>query len=149
MLPLETNLRHEVRATEFFVCVWTHFGLLCLCLHLHRRTVLDFACPLRAVGSSVLWEVKTELQPNKRIVQDVGTAFSAGFLISQRSQAYWPGLCASGVSLSTGSAGMSWASLVICNASAVVWLHAVLPCTDASGFPGVLAAVETKSLAVW
>lgn len=33
--------------------------------------------------------------------------------------------------------------------SDVIWLFAVLPCTDASGFPGILAAVETKSLAVW
>lgn len=33
--------------------------------------------------------------------------------------------------------------------SDVIWLYAILPCTDASGFPGILAAVETKSLAVW
>lgn len=94
-------------------------------LYLHRHTVLDFPCPLQSVASSLLWEVKTEPLPKKRTVQ-VGTAFSAGFLTSQRSQTSWPGLCASGAAPSMCSVGMSWASHI--SAKPQAWSDCIQYC---------------------
>lgn len=148
MLPLDIHVRREGRATRVFLFECLNiisagafvfaFGQV-YCVDLHHST-------LRWVGFLVS-EGRTSAQRKNR----AGRGHSVGcwlFAVPDKSELLARPLCKWGCVehvLGMGVMGIPW----ICRSQALVWLYAVLPCTDASGFPGILAAVETKSLAVW